>query len=259
MSLSEQARCFLASLLLGFILSLLYDLLRAVRLRRATKRRFTSALDLLYCAAFTLLTFLFALRIGGGELRLYMLCSALFGAVSYFTLCAWLFRPLWAFWAEVLFSFARLAAAPLRWLQKVYGKLAKLCKRYFLFSRNRLIIKSYERRARYSLRRARKKEAHRHGRAGQKGKKRTSFLTMLVIAILIALVGVQLIHLRSQIDDARSQLTALQSDLDTAKQENDALSSALEKADDPEFLQELARDQLGYVTPGEKTFYDVSN
>lgn len=127
MSLSEQARCFLASLLLGFILSLLYDLLRAVRLRRATKRRFTSALDLLYCAAFALLTFLFALRIGGGELRLYMLCSALFGAVSYFTLCARLFRPLWAFWAEVLFSFARLAAAPLRWLQKVYGKLAKLC------------------------------------------------------------------------------------------------------------------------------------
>lgn len=93
----------------------------------------------------------------------------------------------------------------------------------------------------------------------KKGKKRTSFLTMLVIAILIALVGVQLIHLRSQIDDARSQLTALQSDLDAAKQENDALASALEKADDPEFLQELARDQLGYVTLGEKTFYDVSN
>ena len=45
----------------------------------------------------------------------------------------------------------------------------------------------------------------------KKSKKRTSFLTMLVIAILIALVGVQLIHLRSQIDDARSQLTALQS------------------------------------------------
>ena len=54
-SLSEQARCFLASRLLGFTLSPLYDLLRAVRLRRATKRRFTSALDLLYCAAFALL------------------------------------------------------------------------------------------------------------------------------------------------------------------------------------------------------------
>ena len=82
---------------------------------------------------------------------------------------------------------------------------------------------------------------------------------VLVIAILIALVGVQLIHLRTQIESAQNQLTALKSDLDSAKQANDALASALEKADDPEFLQELARDQLGYVTPGEKSFYDVSN
>ena len=96
-------------------------------------------------------------------------------------------------------------------------------------------------------------------KASKKPKKRTSLLTMLVIAVLIVLGGMQLIHLRSQIEDAQSQLTALQSDLDAAKQENDSLSSALEKADDPEFLQELARDQLGYVTPGEKSFYDVSN
>ena len=56
-----------------------------------------------------------------------------------------------------------------------------------------------------------------------------------------------------------SELTALQSDLDAAKQENDSLSSALEKADDPEYLQELAREQLDMVSPGEKVFYDVSN
>ena len=93
----------------------------------------------------------------------------------------------------------------------------------------------------------------------KKGRRRTSFLTVLVIAILIALVGVQLIHLRTKIEAAQNQLTALKSDLDSAKQANDALASALEKADDPEFLQELARDQLGYVTPGEKSFYDVSN
>ena len=100
----------------------------------------------------------------------------------------------------------------------------------------------------------------------KKGRRHTSFLTVLVIAILIALVGVQLIHLRAQIESAQNQLTALKSDLDSAKQANDALEArelikcrVLEKADDPEFLQELARDQLGYVTPGEKSFYDVSN
>ncbi len=90
-------------------------------------------------------------------------------------------------------------------------------------------------------------------------KKRTSPLTMLVIAILIVLVGVQLVHLRGQIEQAKGELTGLKSELAAAKQENDSLASALEKADDPAFLQELARDQRGYVTPGEKSFYDVSN
>ena len=85
----------------------------------------------------------------------------------------------------------------------------------------------------------------------KKSKKRTSFLTMLVIAILIALVGVQLIHLRSQIDDARSQLTALQSDLDAAKQENDALASALERPTTLSFAGARARSAR-YVTPGER-------
>ena len=52
----------------------------------------------------------------------------------------------------------------------------------------------------------------------KKGRRHTSFLTVLVIAILIALVGVQLIHLRTEIEAAQNQLTALKSDLDSAKQ-----------------------------------------
>ncbi len=93
----------------------------------------------------------------------------------------------------------------------------------------------------------------------KKAKKRTSPLTMLVLLVLLVLVGVELLHIRTQIAEAKDEQQVLQSRLDEARQENDALSSALEKAGDPEFLQELARDQLGYVTPGERSFYDVSN
>lgn len=96
-------------------------------------------------------------------------------------------------------------------------------------------------------------------KTGRPARRRTSLLTMLAILVLLVLVGAELLHTRSQIAAAQSEQQALQEQLDAAKQENDALASALEKADDPEFLQELARDQLGYVTPGEKSFYDVSN
>ena len=58
-------------------------------------------------------------------------------------------------------------------------------------------------------------------------------------------------------DNAEKQTLSAQ--LEQQQRENDSLSSALEKADDPEYLQELAREQLDMVSPGEKVFYDVSN
>lgn len=82
---------------------------------------------------------------------------------------------------------------------------------------------------------------------------------ILIVVALAALVGLEVLHLRGEIAQAQSDRETLQTQLDAKRQENDALSSALEKADDPAFLQELARDQLGYVKPGEKSFYDVSN
>ena len=103
-TLTAQAEGFAASLLLGFSLALLYDLLRAVRLRRRERALLTGALDALYCVIFALLVFLFSMRVGGGELRLYMILAALLGALFYFSLCARLLRPLWDLWAGVLFS-----------------------------------------------------------------------------------------------------------------------------------------------------------
>ena len=130
-TLTAQARGFASSLLLGFSLALAYDLLRAVRLKRRGLAFLTPLCDTLYCVLFALLVFLFSLR-------LYMIVSALLGALFYFSVCARLLRPLWDVWAGVLFSLLALLAAPLRAAGRVYGKLAKLCKRYFLFSKKRL-------------------------------------------------------------------------------------------------------------------------
>ena len=77
--ISEQLRALAASVLLGMALALLYDLLRAVRLRRRRSQKLTGAMDALYCVALTLSALVFALRIGGGELRLG---GFLFGALT---------------------------------------------------------------------------------------------------------------------------------------------------------------------------------
>ena len=65
--LSAQAQGFFSSLLLGFSLALIYDLLRALRLSRHGLAFLTPLCDALYCALFALLVFLFSLRAAGGE------------------------------------------------------------------------------------------------------------------------------------------------------------------------------------------------
>ena len=75
-ALSQPLLLFCQAILLGMAAALLYDLLRAFRLRLP---RLTSALDILYCMAAGLAVFLFMLRRAQGQLRLYLLL----GAVGY--------------------------------------------------------------------------------------------------------------------------------------------------------------------------------
>ena len=92
-----------------------------------------------------------------------------------------------------------------------------------------------------------------------KPKKRTSLLAALLILVLLSLLGWQLLRMRDQLIDARTERDVLAERVAKQEQENRALEAALERAEDPEYLQELARDELGMVSPGQKDFYDVSN
>ena len=92
-----------------------------------------------------------------------------------------------------------------------------------------------------------------------KAKLRTSALTLIVIGVLLVIVIVELLHMQKQIEAAQTEQTSLEQQLAAQKQENASLEAALDKADDLEYLQELARSELGYVTPGEKDFYDIAS
>lgn len=92
-----------------------------------------------------------------------------------------------------------------------------------------------------------------------KAKKRGGVLVLLLILVLIAAVGVQLLHMQDRITEAEAERDTLEHQLTEQKLENASLEAALERAEDPEYLQELAREQMGWVSPGQKDFYDVSN
>ncbi len=90
-------------------------------------------------------------------------------------------------------------------------------------------------------------------------KKRGSFLAAALVMLLLCLAIWQLASMRGKLAAAQAERDALVDRVAQQEQENRTLEATLERAEDPEYLQELARDKLGMVTPGQKDFYDVSN
>ena len=90
-------------------------------------------------------------------------------------------------------------------------------------------------------------------------KKSGGTFAKLLLLVLLLLAGVQLLRLHEKIGLAETELQTLNAQVEAQKRENESLSAALDRADDEEYLKELAREQLDMVSPGEKVFYDVSN
>ena len=81
---SEQLTCFLWSLGMGFLLGIMYDVLRAIRLSFTKSKIALVIFDVLYFILFGVLTFLFILTLNKGEVRSYIIAGELIGALFYY-------------------------------------------------------------------------------------------------------------------------------------------------------------------------------
>ena len=123
-ALAQPLQAFVQSVLLGMAAGLLYDLLRAFRLKLP---RLTSPLDILYCLTVSAAVFLFTLYRAQGQLRLYLWLGVLGGCVLFFSVFSPLLRPVWGFWVDTLAFLLHLAAIPLRGAENLCKKIGN-CK-----------------------------------------------------------------------------------------------------------------------------------
>jgi cell division protein FtsB len=87
---------------------------------------------------------------------------------------------------------------------------------------------------------------------------RSGLLTKLVILVLLAAIGWQLYGLYGQIESARADKDRYEALVAQKTQENSALAADIEEGPTDEKIEQIARDQLGLVKPGEYVF-DISN
>ena len=92
----------------------------------------------------------------------------------------------------------------------------------------------------------------------KKAKKRTNTALLLVLIALAVFIGIELIQVNQRLGEAKVQEASLTRQMQQQEQENEALRSDLAKKDDPDFIKELARNQLGLAEEGERIFYDVN-
>lgn len=124
---SEQLIIFIGSLGVGFLLGIVYDVFRAIRLSFTKSKVAVVVSDVLYFTLFALATFIYALAANKGEVRSYIIIGELSGAAFYYfsfglAVIKLTDRFVTAFNRFKAFLF-KVISAPFRLIRKVFGKL----------------------------------------------------------------------------------------------------------------------------------------
>lgn len=82
--LSAQTEIFLLALGFGFILGILYDVFRTLRMIISDSPMFTFFMDIMYFLLCTFLLFCFNLAVDSGKIRLYVLLGDVLGWMIYY-------------------------------------------------------------------------------------------------------------------------------------------------------------------------------
>ena len=86
-------------------------------------------------------------------------------------------------------------------------------------------------------------------------RKPASRLTVLILAVLMAVLSIQILRMNGQIRAAQAEEAIVAQRLAELQEANQQLQDDLDNSTDPTLIENIARDQLGMVCEGEKVFH----
>ena len=89
--------------------------------------------------------------------------------------------------------------------------------------------------------------------------KRAGIVTKVILLAIVLYAAVRLAMIHAETRTLEAQITQLEQQAQQLTEENAALEYQIAHSDDDETKEEIARDKLGLVKPGEKIFYDTTN
>lgn len=96
-------------------------------------------------------------------------------------------------------------------------------------------------------------------KAPAKAKKpRRSFIVIFSAIVLCACVAIALLSEVKKVYEVKEQIAVVDSAKAEIDAENKAINDKMNDGNKDEYVEEIARDKLGYVMPGEKVYQDIS-
>lgn len=88
--------------------------------------------------------------------------------------------------------------------------------------------------------------------------KPAGFLTKIVVLVLMIYMATSLLNLLGQLKTVQAQRDTLEQQVISQQLDNQRLSDAIENSDDPDMLEQVAREK-GFVRQGEELYIDVAS
>ncbi len=135
LSLADQTKGFLLSLGFGFLMGILYDLVRIVRISISKSKKLILIFDLLYCIFLGFCSYIFFLVVNEGDIRGFLLLGEGIGfAIYYFSLGIVVFtasEKIVDTIKKVILKFLKIVFFPFVWVfKKLKSLLEKFAKKW---------------------------------------------------------------------------------------------------------------------------------
>ena len=92
-----------------------------------------------------------------------------------------------------------------------------------------------------------------------KKRKRVSGLAKTATAVFAVYAAFTLVSLQLQIAEKKEEQALLQAQIEEQELRNAEIKALLESENSDDYVARIAREKLGYISPGERVFVDISS
>ena len=91
-----------------------------------------------------------------------------------------------------------------------------------------------------------------------KKKRVKSFLLTLGLILVVGYFVMTIVGLQLSVRESKTELEQKKAELTELQAQNERLQSVVDNEDKSDYIEQVAREKLGYGMPGEKVFYDIT-